>query len=432
MDDEQGPWWTQPPEPRSEPDSPKRTEPRRAGTRPAGSAGQQERASEQLEHPGLKLDVDRGSAPAQAPPSPHSLPPALPHPPKPRWTVAPGVDVGLGPDDPEADPGADTRPDLKPDSRPDLKPDPGPDSRPDRRKPQSEARTETLPAVPDDIFATFTPADPDGIITGPIPSQPFGESHTSVAVPQLSGAPPERPKRPLADPRMVLIGGAGLLVVAVIVLLAMLSGGDIGGSANQTPNSVTAKRTGVAAAAASFGGQVPSGLARVGAGKAAAILVKAGQKGSGEVNEAWTWKDKNGTNLVVSTVQTLPGKHAKLQVIHVAHVESDSPKPLRIMTEPSLPTCRAGGTAQFTKSLLVRDLNKDDVAEIAAGWSSHCGSQKSSEVKLALITGGHKYIIRGKGVIGGKPGRADPDPKPAGWPDGFFPALQAVFHKLYY
>ena len=57
----------------------------------------------------------------------------------------------------------------------------------------------------------------------------------------------------------------------------------------------------------------------------------------------------------------------------------------------------------------------------------------SQEVKLALITNGDKYIIRGKGVVGSHgSGELTPAPRASNWPDGYLKTLTQLFHKLYY
>ncbi len=419
MDDEQGPWWTQPPEP------PRSTASGSAsGSSPdaalAPPRAEQSNGAGGLRHPGLKL-------------SRASTAPSSPAPPRPRWTATPSVKQD--PDQAGSSSGLDAQDGQDAQLR--VNGTAGdPDGSP----------TQALDA--DDIFATFTQSAPEGIITGPIPSQAgtrAADRPDQASYPGRPGAAPFEAQPPQlepaadhpwhwpGDPRILLAGGAGVLVVVVIALLLLAGGGGKDAhKAGATPS--TTALTGASAAEASFGGQRPKNLTEVSSSTAGRLLAKAGQKGGGSVVEGWTWNDKNGSNLVVTTRKTLTHGHTALTVIHVARLDTDKPDTLRGLREPTLPQCRAGGTAGFTKnSLLVRDLNQDGVAEIAAGWSSRCGSQKSSEVKLALITGDKKFIIRGDGVIGGKSGAATADPsKQSDWPAGYLKALQALFHHLYY
>jgi hypothetical protein len=186
--------------------------------------------------------------------------------------------------------------------------------------------------------------------------------------------------------------------------------------------------------AAALTGAPPSGLRKLSDGEATELLAKAGQGANGEINEAWTWTDKNGRNLVVTTTEVTGRNRKTLRVIHLADVDGDI-RTLRVMRDPNLPDCKnkgAVGAAGFTKNaMMVRDLNGDGIAEVTAGWTSRCGARTgNSEIKLALITDGKKYIIRDEGVVG-KAGAGSPDPKASSWPKGFYPALTKLYKKLY-
>jgi hypothetical protein len=119
-------------------------------------------------------------------------------------------------------------------------------------------------------------------------------------------------------------------------------------------------------------------------------------------------------------------------VIHISQLD-DQPKTLRIMRDPNLPDCKGTGTAGFTNSaVIVRDLNSDNIAEVTAGWSSRCADSNQSQIRLALITNGDKYIIRGQGVIGqAGSGSSELDPKASHWPKSYRVALTKLYRKLY-
>jgi hypothetical protein len=310
--------------------------------------------------------------------------------------------------------------------------------------PEPSDRTETLPAVEDDIFATFS---------GPIPQVGNGTASYS---PDRVTYPPEGadgagadggaddPLNPwqddkphgfpnkLPEGRVLLLAGAGGLVLLLIVLVAMISGGG-GGSEKPPKTAVAAKST--VNTTSEMPGKVPDGLKRVNDSDATALLRKAGEGAGGTIVEAWGWKDKNGQNLVVTSAETTKSGKQTLRVVQVAGL-GRSPKVLRLMQDPNLPTsCKSTGSAGFTRQgLVVRDLDSSGIAEVLVGWSSRCGGKGTdSEVKLALISNGQKFIIRGKGVIGEK-GSGDrvPAPRSSEWPGGYFKTLTAMFQSLYY
>lgn len=420
MDDEQGPWWTRPPEP-----------------------GPQAPALRRK--PNGQPDVD-AEVPPGAPAANDFAPPAnYPPPDYPLFEATTPAGTDFAPATDYA-PGDFTRPAAYGRSAPT---DPGPEApavpkpppvvrrvavvppAPRPVSPNSAAQpTETLPAISDDIFATFS---------GPVPSAPTSPSpragtHQPAAD---GGAKPADAvgMSPLArlqqvqmpEPRVMLLGAAGSLVVLLIVLVALASGRGTDTAAPGVNPVTDATATSVEALV----GKDPDGLAEVGAADAATQLRQAGQTGAGSIVEAWGWTDKNGRNLVVTSRAGRKGNRS-LRVTHLAGLDGD-PRVLRVLRDPNLPAnCRRVGFAGFTaKSLIVRDLDSNNVAEVLVGWSSRCGGKAASSViKLALITNGDKYIVRGQGVIG-KAADPDPDPSASGWPDGFYKVVNAQYSKLY-
>jgi hypothetical protein len=268
------------------------------------------------------------------------------------------------------------------------------------RAPQAAA---ARPAPPRPVL----PPDPDNGGDEPSPLKKF----LTVQVPEA---------------RFVLIAIAGGLVVLLIVLVALLSGG--GGSDPST--SPAASQPTVPA------GDAAKNLEEVTRVAASKTLQKAGANAGGTVVEAWQWDDKNGTNLVAAVrVPTAKGK-TTLKVVHVDKVSSNDPKVVRVMIDPALPQCpggKAGGQAAFAKAgMKIQDLNGDGYAEVIVGWSSRCGGKSNpSEAKLALITKGDKYIIRGSGVLK-QSGDIAPSPAAKDWPKGFYTAVSKRYAELFF
>jgi hypothetical protein len=225
-----------------------------------------------------------------------------------------------------------------------------------------------------------------------------------------------------ADGRLLTIGGGLVAVVLVIVLVQALTGGG----EDPAPPPVAQAAGGSSAAA-----DTPKDFGKVGAAAAEKDLQRVGQD-AGDVVGAWRWSDKNGRNLLATTREK-SGANQTLRVVHVTRLDK-TPKTARVMTDPGLPGCRSGsGTAGFTKnSVQVRDLDKDSVAEILVGWFARCGgSDAESTVKLALLSNGEKYILRGQGVVGSGGSQA-PEPAAKSWPKPYLKAANAQFKELYF
>jgi hypothetical protein len=263
-------------------------------------------------------------------------------------------------------------------------------------------------------------ADPVGHLRG----SPGGR-RLPAPVANLLGNLPGRdrlPKKLPADGRTLAIAGGVVAVLLVVLLVRVVTGGG-----DDAPPPVAQTSTGQNAAAA---GQ-PKDFAKVGAAAAVKDLRRAGEA-RGDVVGAWRWTDENGRNLLATTRER-SGDNQTLRVIHVAGLDKD-PKTLRVMIDPGLPGCNGGGgSAGFTKnSVQVRDLDRDGVAEVLVGWFARCGGSGSeSTVKLAVLSNGDKYILRGQGVVGSGGSQA-PDPAAKSWPKPFLKAAAAEFKTLYF
>lgn len=426
MVDEEGPWWTRPPSPSSHPAAP-------ASGEAAASAP-----------PGQPV--------ARQPPPPPAAPLPLPPP------------LGVGTWEPAV---IDLRDDAAPPGRESLRTWDPQQSRSREGAshglaPASAAVTEQLPPVPAvDPVPAAGPAPavgpaptrrPDPAPTrrpGPAPSRRpdpapgrtgdalgvYGTpSRVAPGIPGLSTdadplahlRPPERPRYPMPDRRMLSILGGVLAVLVVVVLVRWAAAGT-----GEPAAGGEARKGSDAAPAAAVPGQ-PKDLRRVSEGDAAKDLRRAGQSG-GDVVGAWGWSDNNGRNLLATVRQREGGDDVTLRVVHLGNLAGD-PKELRVMKDPGLPGCNGEGTTGFTKnSVQVRDLNRDGVAEVTVGWVARCGgSGAESRVKLALLSDGDKYILRGTGIPGSGKGTRAPEPAASRWPDPYLKTLTAMYKDLYF
>ena len=172
----------------------------------------------------------------------------------------------------------------------------------------------------------------------------------------------------------------------------------------------------------------------------------AGMTPAGEVLDAGRWTDRNGRNLLVVTrhvdARDASGAMAAatIGVLHVAHLES-RPVVLRRMTDPSGPACEFDFVSAVGRDYQVAgDLDGDGYLEVSVAWDSSCLSEASrSTVKVALLSNGRKYILRGLGWPYGRPaGDQWPDtqvvetqPAASSWPAGFHAQAENVFRRLY-
>jgi hypothetical protein len=144
--------------------------------------------------------------------------------------------------------------------------------------------------------------------------------------------------------------------------------------------------------------------------------------------------------LVLSQSQDSRGGRPRsmtFMVTHVAHTDQPQPVALRRMRDPVDIRCPGSGdaTTGFTPdSVSVRDIDGDGTAEVSVGWAARCGGEdRPTRVRLAMLSGGKKYILRGTVVVGqGDPtGRLRPDPAVSAWPPQDHDALVELARRLY-
>jgi hypothetical protein len=443
VDDEQVPWWTRPPEPGTQvpPVQRRRTsEPDVEREYPSGEYRSTEPGAADTAVYQAPADYAQTDyAPPEYAPPEYAPTEYL----QPQYTApgnAPDQSVPAAPDEPTV---------VEPAPAPAPAPKPVirrvavvPPAAPPARESASE-RTETLPAVSDEIFATFgappkagsPSADGSGFRTPkpdaghPSSGPPKGEAPSGLSGLWQDGPLQRLVQAKLPEPRVLLLAGAGALVVLLIVLVALISGNGKDAEPTARPS---ANPSGAGATA--LKGKQPDGLTKVSNGEAATQLRAAGQSSGGSIVEAWGWNDKNGRNLVATSIASAGANKRTLRVIHIADLDNE-PRRLRLMRDPNLPAdCGGSGTAGFTPdSLTVVDLNGDDLAEVISGWSSRCGGKGAeSQIKLALITDGDKYILRGQGVLGqAGTDSFTPAPRAKSWPNGYLKSLSAEFNRLY-
>ncbi|GAB3241392.1 M949_RS01915 family surface polysaccharide biosynthesis protein [Kineosporia babensis] len=316
--------------------------------------------------------------------------------------------------------------------------------------PATPARQAKPKAVPTDRNAYAPPQNGDiwATFSGPIPLPDEVLAQRGQAPQKKTAAPPPPPRpepeaggdgdgqNPLKrfltvqvpEARFVLIAVAGGLVVLLIMLVAMLSGGGPGSSGDESEPEESP--TGLS-------GMRANGLSEVKAVAASKLLQRADANPGGQVVEAYEWQDKNGKNLVAAIAVAADRRKTTLKVVHVVGLEDNGdPRVLRVMTDPDLPACdKRGGTAEFAPGgMQIQDLDSNGYAEVIVGWSSRCGRKATLEstAKLALLSNGDKYIVRGEGVLQSDSGSTTPEPGIDKWPAGFYDTVSKRYAEQFF
>lgn len=273
---------------------------------------------------------------------------------------------------------------------------------------------------------------------------------------------------PGGDPRGDLdgrrdVGGRGRKAAAAAGLVAMAVAGSAGGywlghrgggttvAAAASPAASPSVSASVPApvASASTRQKVPlSAVAEVDAADARSQLKKAGLAVVGRGTEAWTWTDTNGRNMLLATrsVDKAEGKvvrAATLRVYQVAGLDGTPKTVLTPLRDSGETNCDVDFLLDFVPgSIQVSDTDGDGNAEASVGWVSLCaGDPEPERVKLALLTKGTYFILRGSGQRS-----TDPVPPPditfpkasftpnvpaASWPAGSYQKTVDLFHTLF-
>jgi hypothetical protein len=189
-------------------------------------------------------------------------------------------------------------------------------------------------------------------------------------------------------------------------------------------------------------------VAKVDAAEARNQLRQAGLPVQGKGVEAWGWTDTNGRNLFLTTktVDKTEAGVVRAATLHVYHAGGLDGRPKMLLTplrDPGVPNCDVDFGLDFVPgSIQVSDTDGDGYAEATVGWWSLCaGDPEPERIKLALVTKGTYYILRGTGQ------RATEPPPPAGitfpkasftpsvpagkWPAGSYQKTVELFHTLF-
>jgi hypothetical protein len=175
---------------------------------------------------------------------------------------------------------------------------------------------------------------------------------------------------------------------------------------------------------------------------------QAGLPVQGKGVAAWGWTDTNGRNLFLATktVDKTEAGVVRAATLHVYHVAGLDGRPKMLLTplrDPGVPNCDVDFGLDFVPgSIQVSDTDGDGYGEATVGWWFLCaGDPEPERIKLALVTKGTYYILRGTGQRAGEP----PPPEgitvpkasftpslPAGkWPAGSYQKTVELFHTLF-
>jgi hypothetical protein len=194
---------------------------------------------------------------------------------------------------------------------------------------------------------------------------------------------------------------------------------------------------------------------------AAKALTARGVDVAGTPIEAWSWTDRSGHNLFLTTKQPVLGEiydgvmrngiltAYDARGVGSAHMKVTVPLEMNNNEGPGRPLCDVDGGLDFVNySTVVSDSNHDGVAEVALGWWRMCrGDVGPATANLLVSTGGRAYRISGTGTpieltkaerdahifppAGRFPLTATPSPRPGAWPRGVYADADALYHATF-
>lgn len=151
---------------------------------------------------------------------------------------------------------------------------------------------------------------------------------------------------------------------------------------------------------------------------------------------ALAWSDAAGENLltfaaVESKAKDADGNDARRAALSAVHqvlpsAPGASPRTVRKVSDGVEP-CPLDLTAEFIEAAeAVTDLDGDGVAEATFAYRTSCkGDVSPDTVKLLVLEGGDKYILRGDDATSGTP-----DPVPSKWPPAFLAHAKATWGRV--
>lgn len=282
----------------------------------------------------------------------------------------------------------------------------------------------------------------------------------------------------VARDRRLLIGAVVLLpTLAVFGVVALLPGPPSAAPTAAVAPSPSASPSADPAATAAKPATVGQ-LTALTSDRAAALMGPAGLSLPGQPDQAWTFRDRSGLNLLVATIEPTGVQDVTLRVALFGGVDG-TPTALSRLADAGLPGCAPAGNpdngkrknekrkkrdrsgqgsgnqdrpppppvpapdptpvaaAGFTiDSVTLADRDGDGIGEVTVGWSSSCGDPATvaSRAELATLTGNRSFLLQGQGMIGGGAvtSPATPQPAASSWPAGSLEAAQALFRRLYF
>jgi hypothetical protein len=336
--------------------------------------------------------------------------------------------------------------------------------------------TDQVPTVPapDQYFGppdrSFGPPDrspmvygpPDGGVPVASPPQallrPDGVGGFPAPAPVWHDEPP--PAAPRRTWPWVAGGGALVAIIGVVALVSLVRG--LGGTPGVEASS-PATTDQSSSAAPSQAAQPPSTTTPPPAVAVSALATRPAGELPAAVREAapgapqgswFEWTDANGTNALVLSVVRAPRdgvddggapltEDASTLYATLLADKGSGYRTLRQLTDPGPDPCGFDLANDFTpQSVRLTDTDADGTGEVTVGWAYSCTSEVSpSTVKLALLEGGDKYILRGTGWPVPPPGVAElpplpdppftPDPSASSWPAGAYDVAVDLYRSLY-
>lgn len=238
------------------------------------------------------------------------------------------------------------------------------------------------------------------------------------------------------------------------------AGAVASGSGTPTPTASPSGTPPTTAAAQPNGSYTPpphvASVSQLGPMAATGIVTGKGIEVPGTVTQAVQWQDRNGRNILLAServdhTRADGGPDAGAIVVMLVSNLDGKAKVLRTMTDaqgtPTDPCPVDFGMEVVPGSLTVRDDDHDAVGEATVAWWVSCAGDVSRfPVRLALLSGSDKYILRGEGLPkAGDPHYSDADrrkmglpaatfsaaPGKGGWPANSYARATALFKQLF-
>jgi len=281
---------------------------------------------------------------------------------------------------------------------------------------------------------------------------------------QQADQPYRRPRDPapaggLSKGARSALVAAGLVAVAAassLVGWTLAGGGDTPAPAASSPQtsgpavpaepsespSSTASRSPSTRASAPV-----TGAAAADPAAAKAELRTGGVSVPGVAEQAWTWNDTNGRNILVLSKQVMKRegdaiRDATLFATFAAGREGSYDR-LRRLTQPGTKDCDVDFGLDFVPgSVVIGDADSDGYAEATVGWWFSCrGDPGPYNLRLALLNKTEYWILRGEGQRASDPALPNgiiippatfkPSEPASAWPKGSYDSTVTLFKTLF-